>query len=136
MENIKKERALVSDIYSSRVYIAVNKTIAADTRFKESEGKGMINQILLRSNSTAYRLYVLIDNKVAYDFPYSFFASHTADIDNISAYTAGGIYYLTIQNLMFQKNFQLKIATSTSIIFSLLQVRYQIIDEIIKEELV
>ena len=135
LEN-NKIRTLVSDIYTTRAYTAINKTIAAQTRFKESKGMGMINQILLKSNSQAYTFKALIDNEIAYDFTYAFFLANTADISNISAYVAGGFNYLTIQDLFFQKSFQLSIHLSTSIIFSLLHVRYAIVDEVIIKELV
>jgi len=135
MEN-NKVRTLVSDIYTTRVYTAQTKTISSATRFKESKGSGIVNQILLKSNSQAYTFKVLIDNEIAYNFTYAFFLANTADIGNISAYVAGGFNYLTIQDLFFQKSFQLSIHTSTSIIFSLLQVRYAIVDEVIIKELV
>ena len=84
LEN-NKIYTLVSDIYTTRAYTAINKTIAAHTRFKESKGRGMINQILLKSNSQAYTFKALIDNEIAYDFTYAFFLANTADISNISA---------------------------------------------------
>ena len=123
-------RSFVSDIYTSKVYVKEAKTIAASLMLKETKGAGMINQLLLKSDSTAYTLQIILDKTIVYDKIYAFFATNSEHIDNVSAYTAGGKYYLTLQDLAFQKSFSIRIHPTTSIVFDIVHIRYMIRDEI------
>ena len=125
------ERSFVSDIYSSKQYLRINKTFSVATLLKESKGVGVIKQILLKSNSTAYSIQVLIDNETIWDNTYAFLLVNTADIVGISAYAAGGFNFLTLQNLFFQKDFLIRISPTdaTNITWDVILVRYDIRDE-------
>ena len=125
----KSLRSFISDNYTSKVYVKEAKTIAVRITLKESKGAGMINQLLLKSDSNAYTLQIILDKTIVYDSLYAFFATNSEHIDNVSAYTAGGKYYLTIQDLAFQKNYSIKILPTTSIVFDVVYIRYMIRDE-------
>ena len=132
----EKERSFVSDVYSSKQYLRIAKTFSVATLLKSSKGVGIINQILLRSNSTAYSIQVIIDNETIWDNTYAFFLAHTADIVGVSAYAAGGRDFLTLQNLFFQKDFLIRIrpTNATNITWDVILVRYDIRDETILKE--
>lgn len=125
----EKERIFVSEVYSSKQYLRIDKTIAADILLKETKGVGVINQILLRSDSTAYSIQVIIDNETIWDNTYAFFLANTADIVGVSAYAAGGKNFLTLQNLFFQKDFLIRIRPTASITWDLILIRYDIRNE-------
>jgi len=131
----ERERTFVSDIYSSKQYLRIAETIASDEILKQSKGVGIIKQILLRSNSTAYSIQVIVDNETIWDNTYAFFLANTADIVGVSAYAAGGRDFLTLQDLYFQKDFQIRIRPTTSILWDVILIRYDIRDEIMLKEL-
>jgi len=133
-EKQEKDRLFVSDIYSSKQYLQEGKTIAAHTLLKQSKGVGIIKQILLKSNSTAYSIQVIIDNDVVWEKDYAFFLLNTADIVDVSAYAAGGKHFLSLQNLYFQKDFQIRIRPTASITWDIILIRYDIRDEILQKE--
>ena len=130
MENNKIKRVFVSDLLTSKVHLAETKTINGKYTIKESKGEGIINQILLKSDSNAYTIQVLVDKNILYDKPFSFFFTDTLNIDNVSAYKTGAVYYLSIQNLAFQKGFLVRIVSTASITLNLAHIRYSIRDEI------
>ena len=125
----ERERLFVSEIYSSKQYLRIDKTIAIDTLLKETKGVGVINQILLRSDSTTYSIQVIIDNETIWDNTYAFFLANTTDIVGVSAYAAGGRNFLTLQNLFFQKDFLIRIRPIGSITWDIILIRYDIRDE-------
>lgn len=130
MENIPKKRRFVSDLLTTKVHLAESKTVNGKYTIKNSKGGGIINQILLKSDSNAYTIQVLIDKNILYDKPYSFFFTDTLNIDNVSAYLTGATYYLSIQNLNFQKSFLIRMVSTTSITLNFALVRYSIRDEV------
>lgn len=129
MEN-KKIRSFVSDLLSTKVHLVENKTVNGKYNIKESRGEGFINQILLKTNSNAYTIQVLVDKNILYDKPYSFFFTDTLNIDNVSAYLTGATYYLSFQNIFFQKSFIIRMVSTTSITLNFVLIRYSIRDEI------
>ncbi|KKL82918.1 hypothetical protein LCGC14_1979990 [marine sediment metagenome] len=130
MENNNIIRSFVSDLLTTKVHLTEGKTVDGKYTIKDSKGEGFINQILLKTSSNAYTVQVLIDKSITYDKPYSFFSTNSEHIDNVSAYLAAGIYYLSFQNLYFQKSFIIRIVSTTSITLTLALVRYGIRDEI------
>lgn len=133
-EKQEKDRIFVSDIYSSKQYLQEAKTIANHTLLKQSKGVGIIKQILLKSNSAAYSIQVIIDNDVVWEKNYAFFLLNTADIVDVSAYVAGGKQFLTLQNLYFQKDFQIRIRPTASILWDIILIRYDIRNETLLKE--
>jgi len=133
-EKQEKDRTFVSDIYSSKQYLQEAKTIATHKLLKQSKGVGIIKQILLKSNSTAYSIQVIIDNETIWDNTYAFFLLNTADIVDVSGYAAGGKQFLTLQNLYFQKDFQIRIRPNTSIVWDIILIRYDIRNETLLQE--
>ncbi len=125
----EKERTFVSDIYSSKQYLRTDKTFSAPTLLKESKGVGIINQILLKTDSTAYSIQVIIDNETVWDNTYAFLLANTADIVGVSAYAAGAFHYLTLQNLFFQKDFLIRVRPTASIVWDVILIRYDIREE-------
>jgi hypothetical protein len=133
-KKLEKDRIFVSDVYSSKQYLREDKTLAVATLLKETKGVGLIRQILLKSDSTAYSIQIIIDNETVWDNTYAFFLANTADIVAVSAYAAGGFQYLSIQNLFFQKDFLIRIRPTTSIIWDVILIRYDIRKEILLKE--
>jgi hypothetical protein len=131
----ERQRSFVSDTYSSKTLLRTAQTISTNTIIKETKGIGDIEQILLRSTGTTYRVQIIIDNEVVWNDSYAFFLAHTADIVGVSAYAAGGRDFLSIQNLFFQKDFQITIQPTGSILFDVVLVRYNIREEIKQMEL-
>jgi len=129
-EKKPEDRLLVSDIFTSKIYKKEDKTINGIYNIKESKGTGMINQILLKSDSNDYTIQIILDDSVIYYDPYSFLFTNSEHLDNISVYLAAGVYYLTIQNLFFQERFLIRIITDSSIIYDLIYIRYSIRNEI------
>ncbi len=132
----EKERMFVSNQYSTKQLIREDETIAVDTLIKETKGIGNIEQILLKTDSTAYSIQVIIDNEIIWENPYAFFLANTTDIVDISAYAAGAFHYLSIQNLLFQKDFLIRIRPTTSIVWDVILVKYNIRKETILKEFV
>ena len=58
--------------------------------------------------------------------PYSFYNALSRDTTSISAYTAGGKYYLTLRDIKYSNRFQIEIRTTTSIVFDNLLVQYDV----------
>ncbi|KKL47976.1 hypothetical protein LCGC14_2330180 [marine sediment metagenome] len=129
-----EDRVLVSDVFTSKVYKRETKTVNGRFRLKDSLGIGIINQILLKGDGNDYTIQVIIDDAIMYNDPYSFFFTNSEHIDNVSAYLAAGVYYLTLQNISFQKSLIVRIITTTSIIFNLMLIRYAIRNEISQSE--
>jgi hypothetical protein len=132
----EKDRVFVSHQYSTKQLIRQDETLAIDTLIKETKGVGDIEQILLKSDSIAYSLQVIIDNETIWEHPYAFFLANTADIVGVSAYAAGGFHYLSIQNLFFQKDFLIRIRPTESIVWDVILVKYNIRKETILKEFV
>jgi len=130
VENNKIIRSFVSDLLTTKVHLAEAKTVNGKYTVKESRGEGFINQILLKSPSNAYTIQILNDKTILYDKPYSFFFADTLNIDNVSAYLSGGFYYLSIQNIFFQKGFIVRIVSTASITLTMALIRYAIRDEV------
>ena len=130
MENDKIIRSFVSDLLTTKVHLAESKTVNGKYTIKESKGEGFINQILLKTDSNAYTVQVLVDKNILYDKPYSFFFTDTLNIDNVSAYLTGAVYYLSIQNLSFQKSFIVRIVSTASITLNIAYIRYGVRNEI------
>jgi len=128
----KEDRVLVSDIFTSKIFKRESKTINGDYVLKDSKGTGMINQILLKSATNTYTIQIIADDNIIYNEPFSFLSTNSEHLDNVSAYLAAGVYYLTIQNLFFQESFRVRLITSASTVFSLLYIRYAIRNEIIQ----
>ena len=135
-EKREKNRVFVSEVYTTKQLLRVNQTIAVDTLIKESKGVGDIEQILLKSDSTAYSVQVIIDNETIWENTYAFFLANTADIVGVSAYAAGGFDYLSLQNLFFQKDFLIRIRPTESIVWNVILVKYNIRKEIRLREFV
>ena len=135
-EKREKDRVFVSEVYTTKQLLRVNQTIAVDTLIKESKGVGDIEQILLKSDSTAYSIQVIIDNETIWENTYAFFLANTADIVGVSAYAAGGFDYLSLQNLFFQKDFLIRIRPTESIVWNVILVKYNIRKEIRLREFV
>ena len=133
-KKLEKDRIFISDIYSSKQYLREDETLAIDTLLKETKGVGLIRQILLKSNSTAYSIQIIIDNETIWDNTYAFFLANTADICDVSAYAAGGFQYLSIQNLLFQKDFLIRIRPTISIVWDIILIRYDIRKETMLKE--
>jgi len=130
MENNKVKRVFVSDLLTSKVHLVETKTVNGKYTIKESKGEGIINQILLKSDSNAYTIQVLVDKNILYDKPFSWFFTDTLNIDNVSAYLTGAVYYLSIQNLAFQKSFLVRMVSTASMTLNFAHIRYSIRDEI------
>lgn len=126
----ERERSFISDVYSSKQLIRPAYTIASNTIVKQSKGVGDIEQILLISTGTTYRVHIIIDNETVWNNSYAFFLAYTADIVGVSAYAAGARDFLTLQNLFFQKDFQITIQPEGSILFDVILVRYNIRKEL------
>ena len=127
-----KAKAVEDDnsLFTSKVYLKENITLTKGWRFKESEGVGNLEQILLKSDVNSYHIYILIDDEVNYDNDYSFFFNNSTELEGISAYLKDGAYYLSIRNLKFQKSFSLRLVpTSSTITFNLINIKYLIKDE-------
>ncbi len=135
-EKREKNRVFVSEVYTTKQLLRVDQTIAVDTLIKESKGVGDIEQILLKSDSTAYSVQVIIDNETIWENTYAFFLANTADIVGVSAYAAGGFDYLSLQNLFFQKDFLIRIRPTESIVWNVILVKYNIRKEIRLREFV
>ncbi len=135
-EKREKDRIFVSEVYSSKQLLRPSETVAVDTLVKETKGVGFIHQILLKTDSTAYSVQVIIDNETIWEHSYAFFLANTADIVGVSAYAAGGFNYLSLQNLFFQKDFLIRIRPLTSIVWDVILVRYDIRKEIRLKEFV
>jgi len=130
VENDKIIRSFVSDLLTTKVHLAEAKTVNGKYTIKESKGEGFVNQILLKTVSNAYNVQILVDKHILYDKPYSWFFADTLNIDNVSAYLAGGSYYLSFQNLWFQKNFIVRMVSTASITLTFALIRYGIRDEV------
>jgi len=130
VENNNEKRIFVSDLLTTKIHLAEDKTVNGKYTVKESRGEGFINQILLKSPSNAYTIQILNDKTILYDKPYSFFFADTLNIDNVSAYLSGGFYYLSIQNIFFQKGFIVRIVSTASITLTMALIRYAIRDEV------
>ena len=135
-EKREKDRVFVSEVYTTKQLLRVDQTIAVDTLIKETKGVGDIEQILLKSDSTAYSIQVIIDNETIWENTYAFFLANTADIVGVSAYAAGGFDYLSLQNLFFQKDFLIRIRPTESIVWNVILVKYNIRKEIRLKEFV
>ena len=125
----KEPRSLVSDMFSTKVHLEEAQSLTGTHRIKESKGTGILEQIILRSNNLNYTFQVIIDDDEIYNKPLQFFLTHTAIIDNISAYLAGGIYYLIVQNLYFQQNYSIRVICTGTVIFSVIMIRQCIRNE-------
>lgn len=114
------------DVYTSRLELKELETISDSLQFLKTDGKGNINQILIESPSTDFKIAINIDNYMHFDKPYSYFSDYSTELENVSAYTAGGKYYLSIRNLLFQRGFNIKIRVGSTIIFDQILCRYYI----------
>lgn len=131
-EKLKRfEITTAEKIYTTKIYSKENETITDAWRFKESRGIGKIEQILLKTDSDQFRIYFTIDDDVNYENTYTFFSNNSKYLSGVSAYLDGGFYYLSIQDLLFQKHFTLRIQPLTpTITFELIQIKYIIRDEV------
>ena len=114
------------DVYTSRMELKETESVSDSLQFLKTDGKGNINQILIESPSTDFKIAINIDNYMHFDKAYSYFSDYSTELENVSAYTAGGKYYLSIRNLLFQRGFNIKIAVGSTIIFDQIMCKYYI----------
>lgn len=128
-ERLKEIKVISEDIYSSRSLLKENETIDEILRFINITGTGTVYQILIESPSNDFEVYIMIDDSIIFDKPYSWFSDYTEELQNISAYLRDGKYYLSIRNLPFQEKLNVNIKVNTSIIFDQLLIRYIVRNE-------
>jgi len=116
LENgIKVQNALSTRVDKS------TPTVSGDTDIIEiKNGNGVIDQILIQSPSSSFKIYIWIDDHIVFDENWTYFQTRSDYLLDYSAFLVGSTYYLNIQNLNFQKNIkvQIKLTSSSSITFT------------------
>jgi len=123
------------NLFTSKTYYKTNKTITSSWRVKESKGTGVIDQILLKSESNQFHVYFLLDDDVNYDHDYTFLYNNSQELHSVSAYKEGAYYILSLRNLNFQDKFSLRLTPLvSSITFDVILINYSIRNEIFISE--
>ncbi|KKN90798.1 hypothetical protein LCGC14_0223810 [marine sediment metagenome] len=119
----------IEDIYTTRTVIKTEETITAFYEIARAGGKGLINQILYKTDSNDYTVQIFLDNYTLFDRDYSYFYDYSSILENISAYDLAGYYYLSIRTLNFLEKFIINVVPNSSITFNEIHVKYTIRDE-------
>ncbi len=119
----------LEDLYTTRTVIKTEETIASFYEIVRTGGKGMINQILYKTDSNDYTVQIFLDNYALFDKDYSYFSDYSAILENMSAYDLDGYYYLSIRTLNFLEKFIINVIPNSSITFNEIFVKYTIRDE-------
>lgn len=127
--SIPKMTIDIKDVYTTKSDSRTNEIINGHYRIKELRGFGIINQILLLAPSNDYNIYILIDGRILWNKPFSYFQNYTDYLDNLSCGLAVATYYINIKNITFQKHISIAIKTNTSITFDEILIKYTIRDE-------
>jgi len=122
-----REIPVNTENYTIKTNVIDSKTLNSERfEFMDTVGEGMINQILIQSDTTAYSIRILIDDELFYDRAYSYFNTNSEYLENTSAFLDAGIYHLSLRNLSFQKKFQIIITSTSSVVYSQIYIKYEI----------
>lgn len=129
--NSIKDKGLKSyENYTTKTEIISGVVVASKLyRILEGDGKGSIDQILIVSPSTSFSLRVNADKKKYIDHTYTWLATYSDYINDMSAFVVGGVYYASLRDIIFKEHFSIYVNTTASITFPLIYIKYNIIDE-------
>lgn len=117
-------------IFPTKTVTESNRTINSQLILKNTRGAGVINQLLLISESDNYTLHIMIDEYTVFREPYSYFLKISKHLKNdIEAIIIDKKYCLTIPNLQFKKRFKIQIIPTGSVCFNEIMLKYDIKDE-------
>ena len=76
----------------------------------DEEGAGTLKELLIKSDSPNYTLYLFIDGNPVYNHSWSWFNENSQEIEEISAFrTEDGIYVLHLYDLKFSRSLLVKV---------------------------
>lgn len=120
--------------YTSKVEIEkevnVNSTIK---RFLKIASVGYLEQVLIISDSTAFTVRVKMDDETFFDDTYTWLNTYSNYINEMSAFDVSSVYYVSLRNFNFRRNFSVELITTDDVTFTLLYAKYKTLDEIIYE---
>lgn len=125
-DQIKQAIVKVEEIYSAKTYVLKNQVVDGYYNLKEVYGTGYITQILFLSPSNDYSIKIMIDDAIVLEESYTYIATKSDYLDNITADLDVATYYLDIKDKHFQKYFSIEITTNSSITFDDLIIQYSI----------
>jgi len=92
----------------------------------EKFGSGKIKQIVVKSPSSDFSIYLEVDGIILYEGTYSKYSSESIDIDELEAYIFDSTYLFRISDIAFSESFKFLLTVSTPITFSRIYLKYEI----------
>jgi len=114
--------------YTSKSSHFINITVPTKTHkiIRLNNTYGIIDEILIKANSPNFALAILNDKEKYLNETYTWLAANQDYLSNMSAFLLGATYYVNIKNIIFQKNCDISITTTSDILFSDIIIIYKI----------
>ena len=122
-ENLEKRKRSVP-YYKTEMITKDSITVNEREMLMDLEGKGLINQILCKTPSNDFGIFILLDNKIVFEKPYTYFQDLEKHLEDISAYKNDEQYYLDMRNFGFIKSARIYLTSKNQVIFNSILIKY------------
>jgi len=122
-ENLEKYEKK-TPYYTTQMITMDNITVNDREMLMELEGKGVINQIFCKSNSDDFGIFILLDNKIIFEKPYSYFQELQKHLQDIETYKIDDNYYLDMKKFGFIKSVRIYLTSTKQVIFNSIVIKY------------
>lgn len=121
--------------YTTKIYMDESLTVSAYNRWLYVEGTGVIDQIFIDSDQNDYEIKIIVDDNILWNTvkAYTWFTTRDDWLINVSAYTSGSRYILSLRDIYFKDSFHIQFTPVTAATFTTILCRYTVRDEMIKK---
>lgn len=121
--------------YTTKTFMEESLSVTEYNRWLYVEGTGIIDQLFIDSDQNDYTIKILLDDRILWNTekPHTWFAARDDWILNVSAYTSGVKYILSLRDLYFKDSFHIEFKPITDATFTTILCRYTVRDAVIKK---